>query len=232
MGIGGGDAEERKTSYCHREFCDRGTYWDWWRDEADVRGHELHAAAHGGGKRWGAAEGATQEIVDAMQTAIPFLDDSLSPAVRAFCIRRDRNGDGLILTHGAGSDCSAPLLVALSEAFAGEGYVVLRCDLPFRRSGGRGRRFRAAQNGTERDCEMRCGFAGEGSEPNVSGRHSYGGRQATILAPGNRIWFRIAVAFLSAASAAQAGTTADTAFARFAHSEFICAWNARSFRKH
>src|SRR6266853_2371162 len=68
-----------------------------------------------------------------MQTATRFSDDSLTPAVRGFLHSpASPNGDALILTHGAGSNCNAPLLVAISETFAGHGYVVLRCDLPFR----------------------------------------------------------------------------------------------------
>src|SRR6266436_2126767 len=45
------------------------------------------------------------------------------------------NGDAILLTHGAGSDSNAPLLVALSGAFSGAGFLVLRYDLPFRVSG-------------------------------------------------------------------------------------------------
>ena len=68
-----------------------------------------------------------------MESAITFSDDSLNPAVRGFLHSPEHpNGDALILTHGAGSNCTAPLLVAISETFAGHGYVVLRCDLPFR----------------------------------------------------------------------------------------------------
>src|SRR5258708_35563289 len=68
-----------------------------------------------------------------MQAAIAFSDDSRNPAVRGFLHSpANANGDALILTHGAGSNCTAPLLVALSETFAAHGYVVLRCDLPFR----------------------------------------------------------------------------------------------------
>ena len=68
-----------------------------------------------------------------MESAITFSDDSLNPAVRG-CLHspENPNGDALVLTHGAGSNCNAPLLVALSEAFREHGYVVLRCDLPFR----------------------------------------------------------------------------------------------------
>ena len=44
-------------------------------------------------------------------------------------------GDALALTHGAGSDSSAPLLVSLSRAFCDAGLLVLRYDLPFRVAG-------------------------------------------------------------------------------------------------
>ena len=42
------------------------------------------------------------------------------------------NGNGLILTHGAGANCQTLLLTSLAEAFCAEGLTVLRCDLPFR----------------------------------------------------------------------------------------------------
>src|ERR1019366_7919196 len=47
-------------------------------------------------------------------------------------------GDALALTHGAGSNANAPLLVSLSRAFCEAGLMVLRYDLPFRvaRAGG------------------------------------------------------------------------------------------------
>jgi predicted alpha/beta-hydrolase family hydrolase len=68
-----------------------------------------------------------------MQSASTFSDDSLHPAVRGFLHSPEKpNGEALILTHSAGSDCNFPLLVSLAETFAGQGYLVLRCDLPFR----------------------------------------------------------------------------------------------------
>lgn len=118
-----------------------------------------------------------------MRAAISFSDDSLEPAVRGFLHSpTNPNGDALILTHGAGSDCAAPLLVALGEAFAAHGYVVLRCDLPFRQERRTGPPF---PGNAERD---RAGLRNAVAvlRKNVAGRiflggHSYGGRQATML---------------------------------------------------
>ncbi len=118
-----------------------------------------------------------------MQSASVFSDDTTAPAVRGFLHSpANPNGDALILTHGAGSNCNAPLLVALSEAFAVHGYMVLRCDLPFRQERRTGPPF---PGNAERD---RTGLrnAVAAMRKNVSrhiflGGHSYGGRQATML---------------------------------------------------
>jgi predicted alpha/beta-hydrolase family hydrolase len=118
-----------------------------------------------------------------MESIISFSDDSLDPAVRGWLHTPPApNGDALILTHGAGSDCTAPLLVALSETFAGHGYLVLRCDLPFRQERPTGPPF---PGNAERD-RAGLGNAVAVLRKNVKGRiflggHSYGGRQSTIL---------------------------------------------------
>src|ERR1700726_4289604 len=118
-----------------------------------------------------------------MNASIAFYDDSLNPAVRGFLHSPDvPSGDGLILTHGAGSNCNSPLLVALSEAFAEHGFIVLRCDLPFRQQKQSGPPFPGM---AERDraglrnavAVLRKKIAGE----IFLGGHSYGGRQATML---------------------------------------------------
>ena len=118
-----------------------------------------------------------------MQPPVAFVDNSLDPPVRGFLHSPAHpTGDGLVLTHGAGSNCNAPLLVALSETFAEHGYVVLRCDLPFRqdrRTGppfpGNAERDRAGlRNAVE---AMRKKTGGE----IFLGGHSYGGRQSTML---------------------------------------------------
>jgi len=112
-----------------------------------------------------------------------FHDTSLSPAVRGrLHSPANPSGDALILTHGAGSNCNAPLLIALAETFAEHRYTVLRCDLPFRQERPSGPPFPG--NG-ERD---RDGLrnAVTAMRKLASGRiflggHSYGGRQSTML---------------------------------------------------
>lgn len=92
------------------------------------------------------------------------------------------SGDGLVLTHGAGSNCNTPLLVALADVFARSGWTVLRCDLPFRQK----RSFGPPRGSAAEDQEglrravfyMRTQVAGR----ICLGGHSYGGRQASMLA--------------------------------------------------
>jgi uncharacterized protein len=89
----------------------------------------------------------------------------------------------LILTHGAGANCESPLLTALADAFSSEGWTVLRCDLPFRQSRPHGPPLRGS---AERDqAGLRAAVAAMrrlGPGRIVLGGHSYGGRQASMLA--------------------------------------------------
>jgi predicted alpha/beta-hydrolase family hydrolase len=91
-------------------------------------------------------------------------------------------GDGLVLTHGAGANANAPLLVAVAEAFCKAGITVLRCDLAFREARPHGPPFpaMAAQDraGLARGVEaMQARLAGKV----FLGGHSYGGRQSSML---------------------------------------------------
>lgn len=90
---------------------------------------------------------------------------------------------GLVLAHGAGSNAGAPLLVAVADAFAAAGIAVLRCDLPFRQARSHGPPFPAAapqdRAGLRRAVVV---LRGRVSGSVFLGGHSYGGRQATILA--------------------------------------------------
>ncbi len=90
---------------------------------------------------------------------------------------------GLVLTHGAGSNCEAPLLVAFATAFCEAGVLVFRGDLPFRQKRPHGPPPPAAA------AEDRSGLRDAviavreiTSGPLFLGGHSYGGRQATLLA--------------------------------------------------
>lgn len=128
---------------------------------------------------------------------IPFTHDS-DPPVRGFLHRPETanapHADAIVLTHGAGSNCQAPLLIALAGAFAGAGIAAVRCDLPYRQKRPHGppfpgeaardrqglrnavaalRAWDADATGAHRDAPLRHIFLGG---------HSYGGRQATMLA--------------------------------------------------
>jgi predicted alpha/beta-hydrolase family hydrolase len=112
-----------------------------------------------------------------------FQDKSLNPAVSGFLHRAaDPAADVLIMTHGAGSNSKSALLIALAEVFAGAGFTVLRCDLPYRQ---------ARPHGPPRPGEAERDRAGLRNAITAMrgiahgriflGGQSYGGRQATML---------------------------------------------------
>jgi len=93
------------------------------------------------------------------------------------------SGDFLVLTHGAGGNANAALLVALAEEFASAGISVLRCDLPYRQQRPHGPPSPASakedQEGLRRALTlMKEQFSGRA----FLGGSSYGGRQASLLA--------------------------------------------------
>ena len=90
---------------------------------------------------------------------------------------------GMVLTHGAGSHADAPLLVALSAALAERDWAVVPVNLAFRQKRPSGPPH---PSGAAAD---RAGLAeaiallhAETDLPVFFGGHSYGGRQATMLA--------------------------------------------------
>ncbi len=93
------------------------------------------------------------------------------------------NGRAFALTHGAGSDANAPLLMRMAAALAEAGYVVLRYDLPFRVERPKGPPFpamavRDREGIVHAVDELRKLAAGSV----FAGGHSYGGRQTAMAA--------------------------------------------------
>ncbi len=118
-----------------------------------------------------------------LPSAEPFVDTAVDPQIRGFIHRPAAPaGNGLVLTHGAGSNSRAPLLVSLAEVFAGAGFTVLRCDLPYRQSRPYGPP-RPGDGARDREGLKNAVAAVRKLVPGrmFLGGHSYGGRQATML---------------------------------------------------
>jgi hypothetical protein len=123
------------------------------------------------------------------QTSIrEFADNAVDPKVRGYLHLPDppsldvSSNDSLILTHGAGSNAQAPLLIALAETFSAAGFTVLRCDLPYRQS----RSFGPPGPGDAARDRAGLRNALAAMRKMISGRlylggHSYGGRQCSML---------------------------------------------------
>lgn len=137
---------------------------------------------------YGSGQGQPRAVEVAMPTQ-EFIDTSGPEAVRGYLHTPDaaaKSGatdSALILTHGAGASCQAPLLVVLAGVFATSGWSVLRCDLPFRQQRPHGPPIRTAerdQAGLRAAVDaMRKRFP----EADIFlGGHSYGGRMASVLA--------------------------------------------------
>ncbi|MBZ5618157.1 MAG: alpha/beta hydrolase [Acidobacteriia bacterium] len=94
-----------------------------------------------------------------------------------------QNGDAIALTHGAGSDSNAPLLVRLARAFAEAGCLVLRYDLPFRQQRPKGSPFPAGAARDREGIERAVAALGDLAGGRVfAAGHSYGGRQSAMAA--------------------------------------------------
>lgn len=92
---------------------------------------------------------------------------------------------GMVLTHGAGGDCRSALLVSAAEAFCQEGFAVLRCDLPFRQKRPKGPPMRSAEADQQGLRDAASLLRARYGTPLVLAGHSYGGRQASLLAAGD-----------------------------------------------
>jgi uncharacterized protein len=115
-----------------------------------------------------------QEFVDISSNEVP---------VRGYLHRPlDAGGDCMVLTHGAGSNCDSPLLVALANAFCASGMTVLRCDLPFRQLRPHGPPPRGSAEGDQQGLRAAVASMRRYASGQIFlGGHSYGGRQASML---------------------------------------------------
>jgi hypothetical protein len=112
---------------------------------------------------------------------MPNVRPFAAEGVRGF-LHEAGGGPGLVLTHGAGSNCDGPVLVEAAKAFAAAGVSVLRCDLPFRQQRPTGPpRGSAAQDRAGLRAAV-AALRGIARGPLFLGGHSYGGRQASMLA--------------------------------------------------
>jgi uncharacterized protein len=116
-------------------------------------------------------------------TVCNFVETGIDPPIRgSLHTPETSNGNALVLTHGAGSNANAPLLIALAETFSANGYTVLRCDLPYRQT----RSFGPPGPGDAARDRAGLKNAIAAMKKIVSGKvflggHSYGGRQASML---------------------------------------------------
>jgi uncharacterized protein len=112
-----------------------------------------------------------------------FSETGVEPPIRGYLHTPDNpNGSGFVLTHGAGSNAQAPLLIALAEIFCEGGFTVLRCDLPYRQT----RSFGPPGPGDAARDRAGLKNAVAALKKLVTGEvflagHSYGGRQSSML---------------------------------------------------
>jgi predicted alpha/beta-hydrolase family hydrolase len=111
------------------------------------------------------------------------LDIEGRSPVRGFLHSASGAKDALVLTHGAGGNSRAPLLVSLADEFSRRGVTTLRCDLPFRQKRPKG----PPSPGSAKEDQEGLRAAIAALRERVTGRvflggQSYGGRQASMLA--------------------------------------------------
>jgi uncharacterized protein len=132
-----------------------------------------------------------------------FADRTVDPHIVGFLHAPETpNGQGFVLTHGAGGNAQAPLLRTLADTFADAGYTVLRCNLPYRQArsfgppgpGDAARDRAGLKNATAAvktilgapllpDVGRSGDFSGGNNDKRriFLGGHSYGGRQSSML---------------------------------------------------
>jgi uncharacterized protein len=112
--------------------------------------------------------------------SIPFEKASVRGFLHMPAVGAER---GLVITHGAGGNCTSQLLVCIADVFSRAGVAVLRCDLPFRQQRPTGPPFPGKSAADRAGLAEAVNMLGDMVQGDVSlSGHSYGGRQASMLA--------------------------------------------------
>jgi predicted alpha/beta-hydrolase family hydrolase len=88
----------------------------------------------------------------------------------------------VVLTHGAGGNRDAALLIRICDAWAARGWLAIRYNLPYRRRRPKGPpsgSAKADQEGIVEAIELARGLT---DGPVIAGGHSYGGRMTSMVA--------------------------------------------------
>jgi predicted alpha/beta-hydrolase family hydrolase len=111
------------------------------------------------------------------------VDRLEQPGVKGWLHKPDKVKAAMLLSHGAGGDSKAPLMVAVAKAFCDAGYLVLRWDLPFRQAGPRSSPGGSGQRDREgiRQAALLLRQQAPGVSLYLAGQ-SYGGRQSSMVA--------------------------------------------------
>jgi uncharacterized protein len=112
-----------------------------------------------------------------------FSDLTQDPQVRGFLHTPESpNHNALALTHGAGGNAQAPVLIALAEAFSAAGFTVLRFALPYRQARPYGPPNPAAAARDRSGIQNAIAALRKQVSGNIYlGGQSYGGRQCSML---------------------------------------------------
>jgi predicted alpha/beta-hydrolase family hydrolase len=106
-----------------------------------------------------------------------------APGIRGWLHRpASKPSAAIAITHGAGSNCEAALLVAVAEEFAKLGWLVLRYDLSFRQARPKGSPVHSAAKDQEGIRLVSEWLRPQTKGPLYLSGHSYGGRMTSILA--------------------------------------------------
>lgn len=86
-----------------------------------------------------------------------------------------------ILTHGAGGNRESPLLIRICDEWAGQGWLAIRYNLPFRRRRPKGPPSGSAVGDQAGVLEAITLARSLTDGPLIAGGHSYGGRQTSMV---------------------------------------------------